>query len=85
MIHAEDFNSVQNKPLERVGWPLIWIWKRIGITNNRTKLSVNRSPKDAITQQRKVLIRKNIKQKPITKPWRCRNPAENRSWQQITV
>jgi hypothetical protein len=50
MTHVEDINSVQNKPFERVGWPLIWIWKRIGTTNNRTKLPVNGSPKETITQ-----------------------------------
>jgi hypothetical protein len=54
MTHAEDFNPVQNIPFERVGWPLIWIWKRMGTTNNRTKLLVNGSPKETITQQRKI-------------------------------
>jgi len=67
MTHAEDFNPVQNKPIERVRWPLIWIWKRIDTTNNKTKLTMNGSPKETITQQRKIQIRKNIKHKPITK------------------
>jgi hypothetical protein len=75
MTNAEDFNPVQNKPFERVGWPLIWIWKRIGTTNNITKLPVNGSPKETITQQRKIQIRKKIKQKPITKASEVKKPC----------
>jgi hypothetical protein len=67
MTHAEDFNPVQNNPFERVGWPLNWIWKRIGTTNNRTKFPVNGFPKETITQQRNVQIKKKIKQELITK------------------
>jgi hypothetical protein len=67
MTHAEDFNLVQNNPFERVGWPLNWKWKSIGTTNNRTKLQVNGSPKETITQQRNVQIKKKIKQELITK------------------
>jgi len=54
MTHAEVFNPVQNNPYERVGWPLNWIWKTMGTTNNRTKLPVNGSPKETITQQRNI-------------------------------
>jgi hypothetical protein len=45
MIHAEDFNPVQNNPFERVGCPLNWIWKRIGTTNNRKKIPSERISK----------------------------------------
>jgi hypothetical protein len=58
VTHAEDFNPVQNKPFERVEWPIIWTWKRIDTTNNRTKLPVNGSPKETITHQKKIQIGK---------------------------
>jgi hypothetical protein len=74
MTHAEDFNPVQNNPFERVGWPLIWIWKSIGTSNIITKLPVNGSPKETITQQRKLQIRKNMKQEPIKKALEVKKP-----------